>query len=101
MLNDIIIKGEFKRELSIKCREFDIRHNGKRVGVGIYLSPNVNIAEKNSGTFIFNKKRYKIVLMAKVLINKIKEPEDHSFWIVNQEDFRIYKILVKEKNNIF
>ena len=97
MLNDIIIKGEFKRELSIKCREFDIRHNGKRVGVGIYLSPNVNIAEKNSGTFIFNKKRYKIVLMAKVLINKIKEPEDHSFWIVNQEDIRIYKILVKEK----
>ena len=97
MLNNIVVKGEFKRELSIRCNALDIRHNGRRVGVGIYLSPNVNIAEKNSGTFIFNKKRYKIVLMAKVFTKNIKEPEDHSFWILNNDDIRIYRILVKEK----
>ena len=60
MLNDIIVKGVFKRELSIKCKEFDIRHKPKRIGVGIYLSPNVNIAAKNSGTFDFNKKNIKL-----------------------------------------
>ena len=96
MLNDIIVKGKFKKELSIKCPELDIRHNGKRVGVGIYLSPNVKTAERNCGIFTFDEKRYKIVLMAKVLINKIKEPEDHSFWILNEDDIRIYRILVKE-----
>ena len=96
MLNNIVVKGEFKRELSIRCNALDIRHNGKRVGVGIYLSPNVNIAERYCGIFCFRQKKYKVVLMAKVLIDKIKEPEDHSFWILNEEDIRIYKILVKE-----
>ena len=69
----------------------------QKVGVGIYLSPNVNIAERYCGIFNFNLKKYKVVLMAKVLIDKIKEPEDHSFWILNENDIRIYKILVKEK----
>jgi hypothetical protein len=97
MLNNVIVKREFKRELSIKCKDFDIRHKPKRIGVGIYLTPNVNIAENNSGTFVFNRKKYKIVLMAKVPIKKIKEPEDHSFWILDDKDIRIYRILVKEK----
>ena len=97
MLNYIIVKDEFKRELSAKSTELDIRHNGERIGEGIYLSPNVNFAEKCSGTFIFNKKKYKIVLMAKVLIKNIREPKDHSFWILNEGDIRIYKILVKEQ----
>ena len=96
MLNNIVVKGEFKRELSIRCNALDIRHNGRRVGVGIYLSPNVNIAERYCGIFSINLKKYKVVLMAKVLIDKIKEPEDHSFWILNENDIRIYKILVKE-----
>jgi hypothetical protein len=98
MLNDAIVKGVFKRELSIKCKDFDIRHKPKRIGVGIYLSPNVNIAAKNSGTFDFNKKKYKFVLMAKVSTKNIKEPDDHSFWILDDKYIRIYKILVKEEN---
>ena len=35
--------------------------------------------------------------MAKVLVENIREPKDHSFWILNKEDIRIYKILVKEQ----
>jgi hypothetical protein len=97
MLNDAIVKGVFKRELSIKCKDFDIRHISKTIGEGIYLSPNVNIAEKNSGTFVVNNKKYNIVLMAKVLIKNIREPEDHSFWVLDGKDIRIYRILVKEK----
>ena len=97
MLNDIVVKGEFKRELSAKSTELDIRHNGERIEEGIYLSPNVKIAEEYSGIFNFNNKEYKIVLMAKVLVENIREPKDHSFWILNKGDIRIYKILVKEK----
>ena len=97
MLKNIILNNDFKRELTIKCHDSDIRHNRKKVGSGIYLSPNINIAEQNSGTLIFNKKRYKIVLMARVFTKKIREPEDHSFWILNNDDIHIYRILVKEK----
>ena len=97
MLYNIIVKGEFKKDLPKKCHELDIRHNGKKVGVGIYLSPKINIAEQNSGTLIFNNKKYKIVLMAKVLTKAIREPIDHSFWVLNKDDIRIYRILVKEK----
>ena len=57
----------------------------------------MKIAEEYSGTFNFNNKEYKIVLMAKVLVENIREPKDHSFWILNEGDIRIYKILVKEQ----
>jgi hypothetical protein len=36
--------------------------------------------------------------MAKVLTKNIKEPDDHSFWILDDKYVRIYKILVKEEN---
>ena len=91
-LRDIIVKRKFKKKLTKKSGELDIRHNK-----GFFLSPFPDIAEKNSGTFIFNKKIYKIVLMAKVLISKIKKSEDHGFWVLNENDIRVYKILVKEK----
>ena len=96
-LKDIIITNELKKEVQNKCHDLDIRHNGKKVGTGFYLYQNINIAEKNSGIFNFNKKKYKIVLMSKVLIENIKEPVDHSVWIINKkENIRIYRILVKE-----
>ena len=97
ILKDIIIKNELKKESQNKCHNPDIRHKGKKIGTGFYLCPNINIAEKNSGIFNFNKKKYKIVLMSKVLIKSIKEPEDHSVWVINNNnDIRIYRILVKE-----
>ena len=97
MLKDIIVKNKLLIEQHNKCDYNDIRHNGEKVGKGICLSPNINIAEKNCGIFNFNKKKYKIVLMSKVLIKNIREPYNHSFWVINNvEDIRIYKILVKE-----
>ena len=36
--------------------------------------------------------------MAKVLIDKIKEPEDINYWILNKDFIRFYRILVKESN---
>ena len=34
--------------------------------------------------------------MAKVKINQIVEPEGSKFWILNNNDIRIYRILFKE-----
>ena len=32
----------------------------------------------------------------KVYTDNIREPEDIKYWILNKEDIRIYKILLKE-----
>ena len=99
ILKDIILDNKFLIEQHNKCDYNDIRHNGEKVGKGICLSPNINIAEKNCGIFHFNNKKYKIVLMSKVLIENIREPDHYSFWVINNEkDIKIYKILIKEIN---
>ena len=55
------------------------------------------MAEKFTNIIKINGKRYKVILMAKVLINKIKEPIDINYWIFQKKDYiRFYRILVKE-----
>lgn len=101
ILKDIIDKNVLpKSSFSIKFDYSDIRNNGKKIGKGYYLSPHIEIAEKYSGIISLNKKKYKIVLMAKVLIGKIKEPDDGTFWIVQDiKNIRFYRILFKEVVN--
>ena len=63
----------------------------------IYLTPNINIAENFSGIISMNNKKYKVVLMAKVLIREIKESKGIiNYWILNQKYVRIYRILLKK-----
>ena len=76
----------------------DIRHPGKQIGTGVYLTPNINIVENYSGIISFNKERYRVALMAKVEIEKIRESKDINFWVLNSEYIRIYRILLKKLN---
>ena len=98
-LYDIIINNNLDKNDNIqsKCHCKDRRHSTK-VGTGIYMSNYIDIAEQFSGIIYFNKKKYKIALMARVLEKKIKEPEDKSYWILNNKDIRFYRILLKEIN---
>ena len=96
-LYNIIIKKDLKKDKEQpKCHYYDKRHKKKKIGVGIYMSPYIDVAEKMSGLIQFNNKRYKIVLMARVLIEKIREPDDNSFWVLNPNDIRFYRILLRE-----
>ena len=95
-LNKKIINGLEDGESQYKCNYYDKRHKNKKIGTGVYLTPNINICENYSGQISFNKTKYKIALMVKVLNDKIKEPEDINFWIVNKKYIRIYRILIKK-----
>ena len=101
-LNNAIIKNELYKDekFQIKMNVFNKRIKDKKmekIGIGYYLSNDINIAEKYTGIISFRKRKYKILLMAKVLIESIKEPDDGTFWIISKkEDIRIYKILFKE-----
>ena len=97
ILNEIIIENKLNPgNNQFKCSSIDKRHPNQKIEVGLYLTPDINIAERFSGRILINGKKYKVVLMAKVLIDKIKEPEDINFWILNKEFIRFYRILVKE-----
>ena len=74
----------------------DKRHRNK-IGTGIYLFQDINKAEKYAGAFDINGKKYKILLMAKVKQDKIKESENkRGLWIVDKEFVKIYRIILKE-----
>ena len=94
-----IVKNNYIEQNCIiqkNCLDWDKRHKGKRIGVGIYVTPNINFLERNCKEIVFNNKKYKISLMSKVLIEKIKEPEYGNYWILNEKYVRIYRILLKE-----
>ena len=100
-LNKVIMNNElFLDKSQIKMNEYNTRAKLKRIGTGYYLSYDINIAEKYTGIIYFGNKKFKILLMAKVLIESIKEPADKMFWIISKkEHIRIYRILLKEINN--
>ena len=101
ILNEIIEKKNlYKLEYQSKKKEFDKRH-WAIVGKGIYLFPNIETAEKYTGTFNIDNKKYKIVLLVKVEKNYIKEPKINKLgcWVVEKEHFKICRILFKEIKN--
>ena len=73
------------------------RNFNNTIGKDIYLTPNIDNAEYFSGIISIYKKKYKVALMAKVLIREIKESKGIiNYWILNQKYVRIYRILLKE-----
>ena len=84
-----------------RCHLEDIRHPGKKIGVGVYLTPNCNLVENYCGIINFNKEKYRVALMVKVRIDKIKEPKDINIWILNSKYIRPYRILLKKLNKCF
>ena len=96
LLKYIITKNSLKKDISkIKSNINDKRNWGK-VGDGIYLTPNITIAEHYTGIIPFNNKRYKVLFMARVYIKGIREPEHSNFWVLDEKYIRIYRILFKE-----
>ena len=101
ILNEIIEKKNLDcLEKQSEKKEFDKR-NWSAVGKGIYLFPNIEIAEKYTGTFDVNNKKYKIVLSVKVVKDKIKEPKYNKLgcWVVEKEYAKLCRILFKEIDN--
>ena len=97
MLNNIIMGNKFNIDpySQPKCRYSDKRKNGPKVGPGIYLSPNIKMIEQNTGIVYCNNKAYKIALMARVLSNKIRQPDDND-WVLNPIDIEFTRIIFKE-----
>ena len=101
-----IIEGKFKfgiTNLHEDCE--DKYHPGQKVGVGVYCTPNIKIAEYYSGVSEKNGQKYKSVLMVRVRPDTIRCCKEHDnakdIWIVNgtYDEIRAYRILYKLLKN--
>ena len=69
---------------------------GKNIQRGVCLYQNIKTAEDKAKIIYFNKKYYKFILMTRVKINEISEPENVNYWILNEKNVRVYRLLIKE-----
>jgi hypothetical protein len=80
----------------------DIKHPGKKVGIGVYCHIKPDKMKENTEAININGNNYKIGLMVRVKPDKIRCPENYQeIWVVNgnDEDFRPYGILIEKMNN--
>ena len=76
-------------------------NNNSLVGVGVYLAPDINEAERYSAKIELGERKgkYQFAIMCRVKPDKIREPGRYPFnWIVddNYDCLRPYRILIKE-----
>ena len=77
----------------------DIKHEGQKVGRGIYCTQDPEIMDKYSQEIIINGEKYKLGLMLRVNPKKIRCPESNDdLWVVNgfTDEIRPYGILFKK-----
>ena len=99
-ITGIICKTSFKvgsQQIHQDCP--DIFHPGKKVGSGVYCTPNVGTAEGYSGVSSINGIDYSTVLMVRVKPSAIRHCSDSGdYWVVNgtTDEIRPYRILYKK-----
>ena len=103
IITGLIIDNTFKPgggQVHSECE--DQYHPNKKVGQGVYITPNISTAEKYSGISEINGKSYSTVLMVRVDPDAIRGCKDSGdYWVVNgtTDEIRPYRILYKEINN--
>jgi hypothetical protein len=96
ILKEFIESQDLKSAVTIFKKKLNDKRHWGTIESGIYMTPNIKVAEKYTQYISFNNKKYKVLLMAKVKISEIKEPKGSKFWILDNKDIRIYRVLFKE-----
>ena len=76
-------------------------HPGKKVGEGVYCTPNIETAEEYAGISTINDIQYKTVFMLRVKPDVIRGCEcdfAKDYWVVNgtNDEIRPYRLLYKK-----
>ena len=95
----LIYKNTFKAgpcQAHSNC--LDINHPGKRIGVGVTVTPSIKVAESYAGISEINGIKYKTVLMVRVKPDVVRKCNCITdYWVVNgtTDEIRVYRILFK------
>ena len=99
IIKKIYIEG-FQQGPNQMCSKYmDLKNPGKTVGVGVYCTPKIEVAERFSGISEINGKRYRTVFMVRVNPDKIRFcQEKEEYWVVkgSSDEIRPYRILYKK-----
>ena len=81
------------RQAHQKCKNINKQSNAETVGVGIYVTPKINIAEDYSVA----TDNYKCIFMCRINPNKFRTC-DFDYWVVDPSDtdIRPYRLLIKK-----
>ena len=93
------ISGITKKIEQIYENDDDIRHRGKKVGIGVYCPSDPKIMEDYTETININGENYKVGFMIRVKPDKFRASGNNkNIWIVNGNDneLRPYGILIKK-----
>ena len=86
-LIDSIAQNGFKNGFNnVHANCDDIYHPGKKIGIGVYVTPNINTAKSYAGIIHLNGEQYFTVFMVKVkksAIRKCNCPNASDYWVVN------------------
>ena len=93
------ITGITKKMQQIFKNDNDIKHKGKKVGVGVYCPSDPKIMEEMTETINANGENYKVGFMLRVKPNKIRASKrNKKIWVLdgNDDELRPYGILIKK-----
>ena len=82
----------------------DVRHPGMSCGVGVYVTPDISVAQQYAGKVEFGDQDFYIAFMVRVNPSAIRESANNNYyWIVNgnTSEIRPYKVLFKAVNPIY
>ena len=84
----------------------DTKHPGNKCGIGTYVTPFIDIAEEYTNPVEFErngeKVSYRMAFMCRVNPKRIREPKlknGDTYWILNSNEIRPYRILLKKENS--
>ena len=73
----------------------DINHPGKRVNVGVYVTPNLETAKEFAGTIIYKGEVYKTILLVKIKEDAIRQCNCYmDYWVVNGKSDEIVPLKI-------
>ena len=77
----------------------DLRHPGEKVGIGVYVSPNLEVAKSYAGKIQKNGKDYLCVIKVKVKKKAIRQCKcEEDYWVIpdNIKGIEPYEILYQQ-----
>ena len=96
-INNIFNNGFQNGQNNYHANHNDIYHKGRKVGIGVYVSPNIETAKSYAGKITLNGEEYKTLFLVKVKKNAIRAcncPDAKDYWVVNGSDNEIRPVEV-------
>ena len=100
-INSIFNNGFQNGYNNLHADHNDICHSGRKVGIGVYVTPNIETAKSFAGKITYNGEEYKTlfeVMIKKKAIRACNCPGANDFWVVNGSNKEIRPIQVLLSN---